>query len=56
LKGQNEQAILDFNKGIELDPNNYRAYRLRGAAYSKIGEYDKAISDLDKADELKSKQ
>jgi Tfp pilus assembly protein PilF len=32
-----EWAAADFTKAIELDPANYRAYRLRGDVYHARG-------------------
>ena len=52
--GQYEQAIVEFDKAIELDPNYPKVYANRGLAYSSLGEYDKAIADYSKAIELDS--
>lgn len=51
-RGDFDQAILYFNKSIEIDPNNPMAYRDRGAAYSAKGKHDLAISDWTKALEI----
>jgi tetratricopeptide (TPR) repeat protein len=50
--GQYEQAIAEFDKAIELDPNYTAAYANRGNVYSQIGQHDKAIADCNKAIEL----
>jgi tetratricopeptide (TPR) repeat protein len=47
-------AIACFNKAIEVDPSNSRAYTGRGASYSRKQEYDKAIADLSEAIRLAS--
>jgi tetratricopeptide (TPR) repeat protein len=38
--------IAAFTRSIQLDPNDYAAYRFRGHAYLKLGEYQQAIADL----------
>jgi len=43
----------EFDKAIELNPDNADAYFNRGDAYDEIGEYEKAIADYSKAIELK---
>ncbi len=50
--GHYRQAIDLFSQGIEKHPNEPRLYRHRGHRYISIREYDKAISDLEKAAEL----
>ena len=50
-EGQYEQAILELDKALELDPTikvdpaYAKAYSDRGLAYSNQGEYDSAIVD-----------
>ena len=50
--GLYEQAITEFNKAIELDPEYAMAYNNRGNAYWNKGNFDRAIADYDKAIEL----
>jgi tetratricopeptide (TPR) repeat protein len=50
--GQYRQAIHIYSKGLEKFPNEPRLYRHRGHRYLSIREYDKAISDFEKAAEL----
>ena len=45
----NDRAIADFTKAIELDPEGANAYNLRGVAYTAKLDYDRAIADFDKA-------
>ena len=52
LAGLYEQAITEFNKAIELDPEYAEAYNNRGNAYWNKGNFDRAIADYDKAIEL----
>ena len=47
-----DEAIDEYNKGIEINPKYPEAYNTRGAAYDDKGEYDKAISDYTKAIEI----
>ena len=60
-KGHFEDAVSEFNKAIDLDPDNAVAYVARGSAYFKLDRldnaisdynFDKAISDFSKAIEL----
>ncbi len=61
-KGNYDLAIKNFNKAIELNPNNAISYHNRGLAYFKTGSkytpegrasLENAISDLGRAIELK---
>ena len=52
-KGDNRGAIEDYNKAIELKPDDADAYNNRGNAYKALKEYQKAIADYTKAIELK---
>ena len=45
-------SIPDFDKALELDPNNADAYFARGAYYANLGQYAQALQDLNKAIEL----
>jgi len=51
-KGNHNQAILEYDKAIEINPNYANAYNNRGSAYNKEGNRDQAISDYNKAIEL----
>ena len=46
-------AIQNFNKAIDIDPRIFSAYNGRGAAYHFGNEIQKAISDWQKAIEIK---
>ena len=50
--GVYEDAIFDFNKAIEIDPNYAMAYTRRGAAKRRLKDYSGSIKDLNKAIEL----
>ncbi len=47
LDGNYEQAIIEFNKVIEIDPKNVEAYIGLAEAYASQGDYDSAISVLE---------
>jgi tetratricopeptide (TPR) repeat protein len=47
-----DQAMADYTKSIELNPDYFLAYLYRGLAYADVGEYDQAITDYTKAIEL----
>ena len=46
------EAITNYDKAIELDPNNHVLYHNRGDAKSKLKQHEDAIADYDKAIEL----
>ncbi len=51
-KGKYDEAIAEYTKAIELDPNFAYAYNNRGVAYKNKGQYDLAIADYNRAIEL----
>ena len=54
-KGDFDQAILYFDKAIEMDPKNAQAYNARGTAYAARGQYVRAIYEHTKALEIDPK-
>ena len=44
--------MVDYNKAIELEPDNADFYWYRGYFFSQIGEYENALADYNKAIEL----
>ena len=44
--------MANYDKAIELNPNDAGAYYNRGVAYYKQGKYQQALADYDKALEL----
>ena len=50
--GDLQGAITDFNKAIEINPQDAYAYYNRGIAKEKSGDYQGAIADLNKAIEI----
>jgi tetratricopeptide (TPR) repeat protein len=51
-KGEYQEARLDLNKAIELEPQNPKLYHLRGKVYYSLARYEKAIKDYSRAIEL----
>ena len=51
-EGENDLAISDFTKTIEMRPGFAMAHFYRGRTYFRKGEHDQALSDLNKAIEL----
>lgn len=43
------EAIKIFDRVLALDGSNYRGYVEKGAAYEKLGQFDKSIECLEKA-------
>jgi tetratricopeptide (TPR) repeat protein len=50
-----DQATLDFNKTLKINPRDAKAYFNRGNAYDDKGQYDQAISDFNKVLEIDPK-
>ena len=46
--GQYQLAIEDYDKAIQLDPEDAMAYYNRGVAYKELGRYHRAIEDYDR--------
>ena len=53
-RGEHRQAIYYYDLMIGLDPQEATLYRARGDAYAELGEYDRAIADLQEAIRLDS--
>ena len=47
-----EDAIIDFDAVIVRAPNHIKAYQKRSAALRKLGHYNEAKADCDKAQAL----
>ncbi len=55
-RGKYKEAIADFLRAILSNSNYAEAYKYRGIAHSKLGDNQKAISDLKQAADLYLKQ
>src|SRR5262245_43440118 len=54
-KGDNDRAIADLSKAIEINPKYAAAYYNRGAAYRAKGDNDRAIADYSSAERRDAK-
>ncbi len=48
-EGKWDQAYVDLNEALKLEPNNANAYRFRGATYFKLGDSKSALKDYNQA-------
>src|SRR5437763_16770801 len=55
-KGDHDGAIADYNRAIELDPKQPKAYRNRGFAKKAEEGHDGTVADYNRAIELYPKQ
>jgi tetratricopeptide (TPR) repeat protein len=51
--GQQEAAIVSYDKAIEIKPDFHQAWNIRGNALSALGRQEAAIVSFDKAIEIK---
>ena len=52
-KNEEDLAIKDYTKNIELNPNSANAYHDRGYAYRKKGDNKRAVEDYNQAIQIK---
>lgn len=52
ILGNSDKAVEDMGKVIAIDPKWVNAYKVRGAAYTKLGKLDLAAADQKKVAEL----
>ena len=50
--GHYQEAIADFDKAVQLNPETLYTYYKRGEAKAALGEHEAAIADFDKAIQL----
>lgn len=50
--GKYEEALKEFDKAIEINPNYAEAYNNKGLALFKLGRFKDAIKEIDKAIKL----
>ena len=50
--GAYEQALKDYTRAMELDPDFAEVYYNRGVSYYELGRYAEAIADFTRAIEL----
>jgi tetratricopeptide (TPR) repeat protein len=51
--GRYDQAVAQFNRALEIDPNSWSAYYRRGVAKQNMGAREDALADFQAALELK---
>lgn len=51
-KGNYQEAINKFDEILQVDDNNAKAYISRGSLHILTKNYEKAIEDLEKAEQL----
>ncbi|MFM6323752.1 MAG: tetratricopeptide repeat protein [Microcystis panniformis] len=51
-KGDFQGAIADYSRAIELNPNDYHSYMMRGVIRGNLGDRQGAIADYTKAIEI----
>jgi len=44
-QGDNQAAVTDYTKALDLDPTNTRAFNNRALAYAALGQADQALAD-----------
>jgi serine/threonine protein kinase/Tfp pilus assembly protein PilF len=49
---QYENALTEFNRALELQPNNVLARQYCGLVYRRRGEWERSLADLHRAEEL----
>jgi Tfp pilus assembly protein PilF len=54
--GQHDRARENFDKAIDLNPNDFFSYLNRGNAYLALGNNRLAVADFQKACSLGSKE
>jgi tetratricopeptide (TPR) repeat protein len=47
-----QRALADFERVIQLEPENALAYNYRGISYSALGQHERALADFDHAMQL----
>ena len=52
--GRNEEALADFNRAIEHEPDNAVALASRGQVFRDLGRYEEALVDFNRGLELDS--
>jgi tetratricopeptide (TPR) repeat protein len=52
LAGRYDDALADFNRVTETDPNRFQAIDSRGETYLLLGRYDEALADFNRAIEI----
>jgi len=51
--GDEEQALSDFDKAVQIDPTRWQAMHNRGISYAMQGRFNEALEDFNRTVELK---
>ena len=54
-EGKYEEALLLFEKALQLDPNDHNTWNQKGVALRSMGRYDEAVECFNKSLELEPK-
>jgi len=54
-QGALDQAVVEFNEAIKIDPKDVRFYRDRGGVYLTMKRFQEAVTDFAKVVELAPK-
>jgi Lipoprotein NlpI, contains TPR repeats len=46
-KSRKIKALGDYNKAVEINPDNYQTYHNRGILFIQTGKYENALKDFD---------
>jgi tetratricopeptide (TPR) repeat protein len=52
-QGKYDEALADYNRSLELRPDNPAILNNRGRTYDELGRYDEALADYNRSLELK---
>ena len=52
---QNDRAMNNFNKGLDIDPSNYEGYDYRADLWVSMGNTERALADYEQALRLNPK-
>lgn len=53
--GKNEDALIEYDKALEIDPKHVSAWNNKGIVLARLGRFEEAIDCYDKAIELSPK-
>ncbi len=54
--GEYRQAVNDFTRAVQLNPQNFRAYNSRGLCFRMMKQYERALEDFESSLEIDAMQ
>jgi tetratricopeptide (TPR) repeat protein len=54
MMGRHEDALIELDRCLELDPEEEDGYEFRAKAFAALGRFDEALTDVNRAIELSS--